>query len=72
MKNFEVIEAADGWHVRLTSGAVDQVFKNREEAIAYSQAFVHDGASHARSEIEQGDTPLPRITRNPSGRPPGR
>lgn len=67
MTKFEVIEATDGWHVRLLSGLVDEVFETRDQAIAFSQTFVHDGASRARSEIEQGDMPLPMILGDVSG-----
>jgi hypothetical protein len=62
MQQFEVVESKDGWHVYLSCGRVDVILPSREEAIAFAQACVgDDGASAARSEIEQGDTPLPPL-----------
>ncbi len=67
MTKFEVLEKTDGWHVRLISGLLDEVFENKNQAIAFNQTFISDGASCARSEIEQGDTPLPMIFGDVSG-----
>lgn len=62
MQRFEVVESKDGWHVYLSCGRVDVILPTRDEAIAFAQACVgDDGASAARSEIEQGDVPLPPL-----------
>lgn len=55
MTKFEVLEKADGWHVRLVSGLLDEVFETRDQAIAFSQTFVRHNARAARSRIEQGE-----------------
>ena len=62
MTQFEVMESDDGWHVYLSCGRVDVILPTRDEAIAFAHACAgEDGASPARSEIEQGDTPLPPL-----------
>lgn len=62
MQSFEIVESDDGWHVYLSCGRVDVILPTRDEAIAFAQACVgDDGASAARSEIEQGDVPLPPL-----------
>lgn len=69
MRQFDVVESNDGWHVYLGRKRADVVLRTRDEAIAYAQACVRDGASAARSEIEQGDVPLPPEHPVPTGEP---